>query len=74
MEQLRQILSQMALNLELNIAMCDKIEDHENRLKALESHVKAHDVKLSGLSTRTAELLYSVADKKYAERHGKKDG
>lgn len=72
MEQLRQILSQMALNLELNIAMCDKIEDHEKRLKAVETSHAAQKTRLDGLSTRVSELFYSMSAKAYDERAGKK--
>ena len=72
MEQLRQILAQMALNLELNIAMCDKIEDHEKRLKAVEISQQAQKTRVDGLSTRVSELFYATSAKKYDERTGKK--
>lgn len=71
MEQLRQILAQMALNLELNIAMCDKIEDHEKRLKAVETHQAAQKTRIDGLNTRVSELFYATSAKKYDERAGK---
>lgn len=74
MEQLRQILAQMALNLELNIAMCDKIEDHEKRLKAVETSHAAQKTRVDALSTRVSELHYTLSMKKYDERAGKKDG
>lgn len=63
MEQIRQILSQLALNLELNIAMCDKIEDHEKRIKALEVSSKAHKTRLDALNTSVAEYRYAVSSK-----------
>lgn len=72
MEQLRQILAQMALNLELNIAMCDKIEDHENRLIELEALHKAQKTRVDALSSRYSELLYATSAKAYDERKGKK--
>ena len=74
MEQMRQILAQMALNLELNIAMCDKIEDHEKRLKSVEISQAAQKTRLDGLTTRVSELFYSLSAKKYEERTGNKDG
>ena len=40
MEQIRQILEQMALNLELNIAMCDKIDSLEKRIDKMEPILK----------------------------------
>jgi len=60
MEQLRQILSQMALNLELNIAMCDKIEEHEKRLTNLESLTEAHRTQMKTLRTSVSEYHYAV--------------
>lgn len=72
MEQLRQILSQLALNLELNIAMCDKIEDHEKRLKATEISQAAQKTRLDALYTRVSELHYTLQSKAYDERTGKK--
>ena len=74
MEQLRQILSQLALNLELNIAMCDKIEDHEKRLKAVEIAHAAQKTRLDALYTRHSELLYATQAKAYEERKSKKNG
>lgn len=71
MEQLRQILAQMALNLELNIAMCDKIEDHEKRLIQIEAIQKAEKTRLNALYTRHSELLYATSAKAYDERKGK---
>ena len=41
MEQIRQILKQLALNMELNIAMCDKIDELDKRILALEASSKA---------------------------------
>lgn len=72
MEQLRQILAQLALNLELNIAMCDKIEDHENRLVELEALYKSQKTRLDALYTRHSELVYAASAKAYDERKGKK--
>ena len=72
MEQLRQILAQMALNLELNIAMCDKIEDHEKRLKAVETSQAAQKTRVDGLSTRVSELFYSMSAKAFDDRTAKK--
>lgn len=72
MEQIRQILSQMALNLELNIAMCDMIEKQGKRLDALEPLVKSHGTKIEALSTRISELQYAQANKAYEARTGSK--
>lgn len=68
MEQIRQILSQLALNLELNIAMCDKIEDMDKRLKKVEISHDALKLKHDALSTRVSELYYSLSSKAYDAR------
>lgn len=71
MEQLRQILSQLALNLELNIAMCDKIEDHENRIKAVEISQQAQKMRVDALSKSVSEYNYALSNKLYDMRKGK---
>lgn len=72
MEQIKQILSQLALHLELNIAMCDKIDSIDKRLTKLESSHDALKVKNDSLSTRVSELFYSMGEKAYNARHGVK--
>lgn len=68
MEQIRQILSQLALHLELNIAMCDKIDDHEKRIKALEVGHDAQKTRVEALYTRLSEIQYVNASKAYEAR------
>lgn len=72
MEQIRQLLSQMALNLELNIAMCDKIAQIEGRVDKMEPILKAHGTKLDAINARLSELQYSLANKAYEARTGEK--
>lgn len=72
MEQIRQILSQLALHLELNIAMCDMLDKQNKRLDALEPIVKSHGTKIDALSSRMSELQYSLANKAYEARTGEK--
>lgn len=72
MEQLRQILSQLALNLELNIAMCDKIEDHEKRLKAVEISQAAQKTRVDALSKTVSEYHYAVSNAVYDARKKEK--
>lgn len=76
MEQIKQILAQLCLNLELSIAMCDKIEDIDSRLKSLETSHKAQKSRLDGLYTRVSEMSYVEASKAYERRkasQGKSD-
>lgn len=72
MEQIKQLLSQMALNLELNIAMCDKLDQMEKRIDKIEPILKSHGTKLDSLSSRVSELFYTVANKSYDARTGSK--
>lgn len=70
MEQIKQILAQMSLNLELNIAMCDMIEDHEKRIKSLETSREAQKARVDGLYTRMSEIQYAASSLAYDKRKG----
>lgn len=70
MDQIRQILKQLALHLELNIAMCDKIDDHENRVAKLEKHYEAQKSRLDGLYRIVSEANYVASSKAYEARRG----
>lgn len=72
MEQIRQLLSQMALNLELNIAMCDKLDQMEKRLDKIEPILKSHGTKIDALNSRVSEIHYVMAGKSYEARTGSK--
>lgn len=72
MEQIRQLLSQMALNLELNIAMCDKLAQIEGRVDKMDPIIKSHGTKIDALSSRLSELQYTMANKAYEARTGEK--
>ncbi len=68
MDQIRQILKQLALHLELNIAMCDKIDDHETRIGKLEKHYEAQKSRVDGLYRLQSEANYVAASKAYEGR------
>lgn len=68
MDQIRQILKQLALHLDLNIAMCDKIDDHENRIGKLEKHYDAQKSRVDGLYRLVSEANYVAASKAYEGR------
>lgn len=65
MEQIRDILKQIALHLELNIAMCDKIESLDKRLNDVEASCKANKTKLDGLNTTVSNVLYKISSDAY---------
>lgn len=59
MDQIRQILQQMALHLQLSVAMCDMLDDHDKRLKALESSRDAQKVRVDSLYSCVQKLAAS---------------
>lgn len=69
MEQIRQLLAQLSLHLELNIAMCDMIEKMEKRLDKLEPSHDALKKRVDGLSTQLSQFGYYLADESYKARH-----
>lgn len=71
MEQIRQILSQLALHLELNIAMCDMLEQHSKRLDKLEPGLEALKTRVNALYTQLSEMNYVMASKAYDDRNKK---
>lgn len=70
MDQIRQILKQLALHLELNIAMCDKIDDHDGRIAKLEKHHEAQKSRVDGLYRMFSEANYLASSKAYEARRG----
>ena len=71
MQQIREILAQLSLQLELSIAMCDKIEEQNKRLDRMEPALKALETRVNGLSTRISEMGYAAASKAYEARTGR---
>ena len=71
MEQIRQILSQLALHLELNIAMCDMLEQHSKRLDKLEPAYEALKTRVNALYTQLSEMNFVMASNAYDERKRK---
>ncbi len=65
MEQIRQILQQMSLNLQLNIAMCDMLDDQGKRIAALETSRDAHKLRLDALASSMAQLSKVVSNGAY---------
>jgi len=68
MDQIRQILKQLALHLELNIAMCDMLDDHGKRIVALEKHYEAQKLRVDGLYRLQSEANYVAANRSYEAR------
>lgn len=70
MDQIRQILKQLALHLELNIAMCDKIDDHENRIVKVETSCEALKMRVDALYRMFSEANYVASSRAYEARRG----
>lgn len=68
MEQIKQILKQLSLHLELNIAMCDMIDDHAKRIKSLESSQEAQKSRVDGLYRMFSEANYVASSNAYERR------
>lgn len=74
MDHIKQILAQLSMYMDLNIAMCDKLEDMDKRLINLEASHKALQMKHQALSTSVHEQRYVTATKNYEEREAARKG
>ena len=72
MKAIRDILKQLALQLDLNIAMCDMIESLEKRVTKLEAQSTSQKATLGSLSTQVSEFMYKMASDSYEARKGAK--
>lgn len=72
MKQIRDILKQLALQLDLNIAMCDMIESLEKRVVKLEAQSTAQKATLGSLTTQLSEFTYKMASDSYESRRASK--
>ena len=60
MEQIRELMSQLKLYLRLDMAFCDKFEEMEKRLYAVEQDNKRALATIRSLETRYSELMMIV--------------
>lgn len=58
MEHIRELLGQLKLFMRLDIAFCDKFEEQDKRLYALEEDNKRLLATVRSMETRYSELLY----------------
>ncbi len=72
MEQIRQILAQLSLHLDLSIAMCDVLDDHGKRLAALETSSKALKTRIDVAERGVSEIRYKLAGDSYNARRARK--
>lgn len=57
MDKLRAILNDLGFKFKFEIAVADKLEDHEGRVYALEENRKLKDQAITSLEKRYSELL-----------------
>lgn len=74
MEQIRQLLAQLSLHLELNIAMCDMIEQMDKRISKLEPSHDALRMRVDSLSTTISQFGIHLADQRFKVRQEAQKG
>lgn len=61
MEQIREFLGQMKIYLRFDMAVSDKLEEHDDRIKHLEEENKRNVAALRSLEKKYGELLYAIS-------------
>lgn len=64
MEALKELLGQIKIFARFDVAVCDKLEDLEKRIYALEENRKLKDQAILSLEKRYSEMLLIVKDLK----------
>lgn len=64
MEALKELLGQIKIFARFDVAVCDKLEDLEKRIYALEENRKLKDQAILSLEKRYSEMLLIVRDLK----------
>lgn len=60
MDGLRELISQLKLFCRLDVAFCDKLEEHDKELYALKEDNKRLTATVRSLEKRYSELLYAM--------------
>ena len=61
MEAIRELLGQLKLFCRLDVAFCDKLEEHDKQLYALKEDNKRLTATVRSLENRCSELMYAFA-------------
>lgn len=64
MEALKELLGQIKIFARFDVAVCDKLEDLEKRIYALEENRKLKDQAILSLEKRYSEMLLIIKDLK----------
>lgn len=62
MEALKELLGQIKIFARFDVAVCDKLEDLEKRIYALEENRKLKDQAILSLEKRYSEMMLIVKD------------
>lgn len=62
MNRLRELLEQLTLHFQVEIAISDLLEDHAKQLRTLEQQKLKFDTKIGSLEARYSEMLMVLKD------------
>ena len=62
MDRLRELLEQLQLHFQVEMAMADVLDDHGDRIKALEEYKLKNDTAVSVVKRQYSELLLIVKE------------
>lgn len=62
MKRLRELLEQLTLHFQVEIAIADILEDQDKRIRALEQQKLKFDTKIGSLEARYSEMLMVIKD------------
>lgn len=71
MEQIKKVIDDMGIRFRLDLAYCNKFEEQDKRLYALEENRKLKDASIKQLESRYSEMLMVLKDinRKLSGRH-----
>lgn len=62
MDNIKNLLEEIGLRMRLQVAFCDKFDEQDKRLYALEENRKLKDRAITSLETRYSEMLMILKD------------
>ena len=62
MKRLRELLEQLTLHFQVEIAIADLLEDQDTRIKRMEDYKLKNDTKIGSLEKRYSEMLMVIKD------------
>lgn len=62
MKRLRELLEQLTLHFQVEIAIADLLEDQDTRIKRMEDYKLKYDTKIGSLEKRYSEMLMVIKE------------